>query len=250
VPWPLWVGLITALLLMGFVFWHVAGWLSGYTRRSGAPEWYLPVSGLLLLAAAQVAFYQARAVDRRWWRLKRAPELKLRQVHSGDIAWLHGKPESDSPLFAPFVNQPCVYYRLVLRTRDSDQAGWRTARRETRAVDFTLVQDGGSVYIPSGNVLFDAGIYVDSLVDPSGTQHARVWALPVGLPVSVCGKMASQSSQRRMDAPGDGVPVVVTWHSPATYVRLLTRRVTIARSFGWLVSVMAVLLFIAGAAQA
>jgi len=250
VPWPLWVALVLGLLVTALVFWRAAEWLAGYRERAAIPLWYLPAAGIGLVAAGQLALYQARTTDRRWWRLKRAPELELAQADPGDVAWVRGKLRCDTPLFAPYVNQACAYYRLVVREREEGQAGWKTVRREANAVDFAVVQDMDSIYVPSGGVLFDAGLYVDSVTDPGGTQQVRVWALPVGLPVSVCGKLEGEATRLRMDALGQGLPAVATWRSPASYVSLVGRRAKIAQVAGWLISVAGTLVLIAGVARA
>jgi hypothetical protein len=249
-PWLLWVGLLAALAVAGLAGWHAAGWIAGYRQRAAIPVWYLPALGILLALAGQMAFRQAGQRERRWWRLRRAPELKLSQARVGDAVWARGKVECDTPVIPPYVPQECAYYRYVLRERESGEAGWRVSERDVKAVDFRLVADGESVYVPSGAVLFDAPLYVDSYVDPGGSMQVRVWALPLGLPISLCGEIAGETSRPRADPLGEGLPVVATWRSPQDYVALVGRRARTARLWAWALTVLGLLSFIGGVARA
>jgi len=182
-PWPLWIGLIFALLVAGFAGYHLAAWLAGYRERAVLPVWYLPLAGLLLGLAGRLAFREARRRDRRWWRLSR-------------------------------------------------------------------VADGEkSVYVPSGDVLLDAPLYVETYLDLGGTRLAKVWALPVGLLVSVCGQLAGGSRRPRMDRLGEDLPVVATWREPGAYVQLVAKRAKKARVWGWALTILGALLLIAGLAR-
>jgi len=245
VPWPLWAGLLLALLVLGLVFYWSAQALAGYREQAALPTWYLPVAGAGLLLAAQIAFYQARVSDRRSWGLKRAPQLKLSQSHTGDVVWVRGKVECDTPLFAPYINQPCAYYRMVLREREPGKAGWRTVETETRSVDFRLAEEDESVYVPTGGVLFDAPEYMDSAIDVEGTQQVKVWALPVGFPASLFGKLEGEERRLRMDGLDDGLPAIATWRLPADYVALVARRARMAQLAGWAMTTLAVVAFLA-----
>jgi len=249
-PWVLWVGLLVGLALLGLAAWKAADWLVVYRQRAGLPLWYWLAGGGGFLVIGQVAFYQARRTDHRWWDLKRAPQLPLAQAHPGDVIWARGRVECDTPLAAPYVDQPCAYYHLVVREREPGQSGWRTVQRETNAVDFNLVQEGASVHVPSGSVFFDAALYVDSYGDISGTQHIRVWALPVGMPASVCGKLEEEAARPRFDPPGEDLPLVVTWRSPEEYVAMLARQARSAQITGWVVSMIGAVALIAGLARA
>lgn len=248
-PWPLWIGLIFALLVAGFAGYHLAAWLAGYRERAVLPVWYLPLAGLLLGLAGRLAFREARRRDRRWWRLSRAPHLPLTQCHTGDAVWVRGKLQCDGPLIAPFVAQECAYYRYVLREREQGEGGWRVTERQTKVVDFRVADGEKSVYVPSGDVLLDAPLYVETYLDLGGTRLAKVWALPVGLLVSVCGQLAGGSRRPRMDRLGEDLPVVATWREPGAYVQLVAKRAKKARVWGWALTILGALLLIAGLAR-
>lgn len=245
VPWPLWIGMVGIVLVLGLVIWHAADWLAGIRQQALFPAWYLAAGGAALLAAAQVAFFQARFSDRRWWGLKRAPEVSIAQSHTGDVVWVRGKVECDTPLICPYLGQPCAYYRVVVKEREPDQPGWKTISRQINAVDFRLVEETGSVYVPTGGVLFDAPQYLDGFHDASDTQQVLVWALPVGMPASLFGLVGGDVGQRRMDGPGGELPAVATWRLPQDYVAAVGRRAKLARAAGWVVSVLGMVLVIA-----
>lgn len=248
VPWPLWLALIAALLGGGLAAWHLAAWIAGFRARADLAPWHLPAAGVVLLVASQGAFYQARVRDRRWWRLRRAPELKLSRANVGDTLWARGELVCDTPLVAPYTGQECAYYRYAVRERDSDEAGWRVTERGTKAVDFRLVQNGKSVYVPCGSVLFDAPFYGDKYVDSTGTARVRVWVLPIGAPVSVCGVLVGETSLPRMDALEATLPIVATWRLPGDYVRMVARRARALHLWGWALTMLGVVVLIAGIA--
>jgi len=247
-PWPLWLALVIALVAAGFVGWHLAVWISGLGARSELAAWHLPAGGVVLAAAGQIAFHQARCRDRRWWRLRRAPEMRLSQVSVGDAVWLHGQVGCDTPIIAPYTEQECAYYRYIVREREESNGGWRETERGTKAVDFRVVQDGKSVYVPSGAVLFDAPFFGEEYIDPTGIARVRVWALAVGLPVSVCGVLVGETSRPRMDALDESLPIIATWRLPQDYVRLVARRARAAYLWGWALTMLGALVFVAGMA--
>jgi hypothetical protein len=246
VPWLLWVGLLVGLVLVGFIGWCAAAWLAGYRLRAAVPKWYFPAAGAVLLVAAQGAFAEARRIDRRWWQLKRAPHLPMAQVHTGDSVWVRGKLQCESALIAPYTAQECAYYRYLLRERQEDRAGWHTTEKDSNCVDFTVAEGEKSLYVPSGGVLFDAQLYTEAFL--SDTVQVRVWALAVGLPVSVCGQVAGETDQPRMDALGPDLPVVATWREPSDYVALTARRAKLAQGAGWALTAIGALTLIAGVA--
>jgi hypothetical protein len=248
VPWVLWIALVVGLGLAGFVGWQAAACIARYRLHMGLPSWYLPAAGAVLITAGQVAFVHARRTDRRWWRLKRAPELPMSQTHVGDAVWVRGKLECDSPLIAPYTTHECAYYRYQVRERKEDEPGWRTTDRGTRAVDFRIVEDERSVYVPSGGVLFDAALYGESFLGPSGTRQVKVWLLPVGLPTSVCGQLAGEAQQRWMAALGEGLPVVATWRRPEGYVKLTARLARRSQVAAWALTILGALALIASVA--
>jgi hypothetical protein len=247
-PWALWLALILALCVGAFAAWHLASWIAGYRTRLAVAAWHLPVAGVGLVAAGQLAFWQARRRDRRRWRLRRAPELNVSQAHVGDVVWTRGRLECDTPLPIPYATDLCAYYRYSLRERDPDESWWRVTERDTRAVDFRLADGDDSIYVPSGAVLFDAPLYVETFVDPGATIQARVWAFPVGLPVSLCGHLAGDTKRPRMDPLGEDLPVVLTWRTPRDYVALVARRARGAYLLAWTLTFLGALAFIAGVA--
>ena len=247
-PWALWIALLIALVAAGFIGWHIASWIAAYRARAALPVWHLPAAGVLLAAAGQIAFHQARRRDRRWWRLRRAPELPLSRAHVGDTIWTRGELQCDTPLVAPYTAQQCAYYRYVVRERDPGEAGWRATERGSKVVDFRVTHDEKSVYVPSGAVLFDAPFFGDTFVDSGGLTRVRIWALPNGLPVSVCGLLAGDTSRPRMDPLGEGLPIVATWRLPRDYVALVARRAKLAQVWGWTLTLLGALLLIAGLA--
>jgi len=123
---------------------------------------------------------------------------------------------------------------------------WRETERGGNAVDFRLLEDDESVYVPSGPVLFDAPLYLDNYLDPSGTIHVRVWALPVGLPVSLCGLLAGETSRPGIDPLGDALPVIATWRLPDDYISLVARRVRAAHMWAWALTILGGIALIAG----
>jgi hypothetical protein len=248
-PWVLWVGLVLALAILGLFSWQAVEWLVAYRERAALPWWYWLAAGGSLLVMGQVAFFLSHRSDRRWWRLKRAPLLPLAQARPGDVIWARGRVECETPLLAPYANQPCAYYHIVVRERETEEAGWRTVQRETNAVDFLVTQEADSVHVPSGNVFFDAPLYLDSYGEGSGNLHVRVWALPVGMPASVCGKLEAEGARPRLDAPGEEVPTVATWRSPEAYVTMLERQVRGVRMVGWAASMLGALMLLGGVAR-
>ena len=247
-PWVMWVGLLLGLAAAGLVALHVTQWVVAQEESAARPVWHLPAAGGLLLAAGQAGFTIARRMDRRWWRLKRAPRLKLAEARMADAVWVRGRPECDTPLIAPYVAKPCAYYRLVVREREEGQSGWQVKERETRAVDFRVVEESRSAYVPSGGVLFDAPWYIDTFIDPGGRVEARLWVLAVDMPVSVCGRLAGETTRLRMDALGEALPVVATWREPKAYCALVARRARRAQIAGWVATVVGGLALISAVA--
>jgi hypothetical protein len=252
VPWLLWPALLLGLVMAGLLAWHLAALIAGYRARLQAPSWYFPAAAAALILAGQLGFIEARRSDRRWWRLKRAPQLPIPQARVGDTAWLRGRLHSDSPLVAPYTSCECAYFRYQLQERDEDDLAWRTTEHASECVDFVVVETDSprpeSVYVPSGGVLFDAPLYAETSLDP-GRMQVRVWALGVGLPVSVCGQLAGETGQPRMDALSDELPVVATWRSPKDYVALVARRARLAQISAWTLTILGALVLIASAAR-
>jgi len=249
-PWVLWAGLLVLLAAAGVVGWHLARWLAAYRLRAALPGWHLPAAGGALLAAGQVVCYQARRIDRRWWRMKRAPTLPLSQIHPGDAVWVTGKLRCDSPVVAPFTTQECAYYHYRLEEREEGQAGWRTRERESKTMDFDVTHEGDSLHVPSGGLLVDAPLYLESFVDPSGTVRVHVWALAVDLPISVCGQIAGEADRPRLDALGEDLPAVATWRSPSDYVALAARRARRLQLAGWALTILGALVLVSIVARA
>jgi hypothetical protein len=248
VPWPLWIGLVVALVAAALVAYHISVWAAAYRQRAALASWHLPVGGVLLIVAGRLASWEARRRDRRWWRLRRAPELKLSQVSTGDVIWTRGRLECDTPLIAPYVNQPCAYYRYTIRERNPDEGGWRETERGTKAVDFRIVDDEESVYVPTGSVLLDAPFYGDSILDGGGHIQLRAWLLPVGMPVSLCGELAGEARRPRLDPVAQGVPAVATWRLAKDYVALVGKRARRAQLWGWIFTILGALALVAGIA--
>jgi len=249
-PWPMWVGLALVLAVAGVFAYYAVTWLVGYRERQAFPTWYLPAAGMALVIAGQLAFREAKRRDARSWRLQRAPELPLSQVHTGDAVWARGKVECDTPVIPAYFPQECCYYRYVLRERDEGEGGWRVTRRETKAVDFQLVVEDESVYVPSGCVWFDAPLYVESYVDMRATMQVKLWAIPVGLPISLCGRIAGMTSKPRVDPLENDQPGVVTWRSPRDYVEFIIRRSRVTQRWGWTLMVLGALALVAGVVKA
>ncbi len=250
VPWPLWVGLALALAVIGLSAWQATEWLASYRRQGHFSLTHWLTAAAVLLAAGQAAFYQARRADRRRWRLARSPKLPLHQAHAGDVIWARGRVECDTPLFAPYTEQPCVYYHLVMKERDSEQGAWRIVRRETKSVDFRISQKDASARIHTGGVLFDAPIWTDTYPDGSADVHVRVWALALEVPASVWGKLADDGNALRFDSPEHDLPVVATWQPPEQYVAALARRALGAQIAAWAASAAGALVLMAALAQA
>lgn len=248
-PWLLWVGLLVGLAIAGFVGYHLAALLAGYRATVPMPAWYFPAAGAALVIAGQVALVEARKTDRRWWALKRAPELPMSQVHTGDTVWLRGKVQCESPLIAPYTTAECVYYRYARQEREEGKAGWHTVERDTKCIDFEVAQENHSLYVPSGGVLFDAQIYYEGFLDPDGEVQVKVWALPVGIPVSMCGQVAGESDRPRIGPCSDELPVIATWRAPSDYVALTARRAKWAQAAGWFLTVLGALTLIASVAK-
>lgn len=248
-PWPLWLGLTFGLAAVGLVMCQLASWLAQHARWAAYPAWHLPAAAGALIAAGQVGFRGARRSDQRWWRLSRASEIALPRATSGDTIWTRGQIGCDTPLYPPYVGQPCAYYRYVVREREPGQAGWKETERGSAAVDFRVVDGDKSLYVPCGHVVFDAPVYVDSFSADGDIRQIRAWALPAGLPVSVCGLVVAEGPQPRMDPLGEDLPVVVTWRSPRDYVACVGRRARRLDRWGWLLTFAGVVAFIAGVAR-
>ena len=249
-PWPLWIGLILVLAIAGMIGYQVVVWLAGYRARAGLPSWYLPVGGALLMAAGQAAFFEARRRDAKSWRLRRAPELPLSQSHTGDAVWARGKVKCDTPIIPAYFPQECAYFHYIVREKEEGESGWRVTARETNAVDFELVQGEESVYVPSGCVRFDAPLYVESYLDPSGHSQVKLWAIPVGLPIALCGRIAGLTNQPRVDPLEDDLPGVVTWRTPQDYVAMVAKQARLIQYLGYLLMAGGVFALIAGVVTA
>ena len=245
-PWPLWIGLLVILGLASLLSCQLVAWLAGYGTRAGFPAWYLPAAGVLMIVGGQVAFSESRRRDARSWHLRRAPQLPLSQAHTGDAVWARGKAACDSAIVPAYFPQECCYYRYVVRERDPGEGGWRVTDRDSKAVDFTLVDDAESVYVPSGCVRFDAPLYVETFLNPEGTIQVKLWAIPVGLPVSLCGRIAGETARPRVDPLEEDLPAVVTWRTPQDYVAMLAKQARGVNLLGWALIVLGALGLIAG----
>lgn len=245
-PWPMWLGLVLMLCLAGFLGYRAIILLVGYREIAAWPSWYLPGAGGALVMGGQITFLIARRGDADSWRLRRAPKLPLSQAHTGDAVWARGKVKCDSPIVPAYFPQECAYYCYVVRERESDEGGWRVTERETNAVDFELADGDDSVYVPSGSVRFDAPVYVESYLDPGGSIQVKLWAIPVGLPVSLCARIAGETSRPRVDPLEDDLPGVVTWRSAEDYVAIVAKQARMTHLGGWALTVLGAIALIAG----
>ncbi len=245
-PWPMWIGMALILGICGFLGYQGVIWLVGYRQQTGLPPWYLPAVGAAMIVGGQIAFFEARRRDANSWRLKRAPELPLAQSHTGDAVWARGKVKCDTPIVPAYFPQECAYYHYVVRDREPGERGWRVRERETNAVDFELVEGNQSVYVPSGCVRFDAPVYVETYLDVEGTVQLKLWAIPVGLPVSLCGRIAGATAKPRVDRLEDDLPGVVTWRTPQDYVEMVASQARWVNLGGWALTVFGALCLIAG----
>jgi hypothetical protein len=245
-PWPMWIGVIFILGLAGYIGYHAVVRLAGYGELAAWPAWYLPAAGAAIVIGGQLAFFEARRRDANSWRLKRAPELPLSQSHSGDAVWARGKVKCDTPIVPAYYPQECAYYHYVVREREPGESGWRVRERETNAVDFELVEGEESVYVPSGCVRFDAPVYVESYLDPEGSVQVKLWAIPVGLPVSLCARIAGEAAHPRVDPLEDDLPGVVTWRTPQDYVAMVAKQARLVSLGGWALTVLGAIALIAG----
>jgi len=248
-PWMLWFGLFLGLAIAGLIGWQIALWLAGYRAHMMMPRWYFPAIGVALLVAGQVGLGEARRIDRRWWGLKRAPQMPMTQVHTGDTVWLRGTVTCDSPLIAPYTTAECVYYRYLLYERSGNRAGWTITERDSKYVDFVVAQEARSLYVPSGGLLFDAAMYYEGFIDITDSVRAKVWALPVGVPVSICGQIAGDTDKPRIDPISPDLPAVATWREPNDYIALTAARARLAQDGGWLATIAGILTLIATVAR-
>jgi hypothetical protein len=245
-PWPMWLGIIFVLGTAGYIGYHAIIWLAGYRSQAGLPVWYLPAAGAAMIVAGQIAFFEARRRDTNSWLLKRAPQLPLVQSHTGDAVWARGKVKCDTPIVPAYFPQECCYYSYVVRVREPGQSGWRVRERDTNAVDFELVEGDRSVYVPSGCVRFDAPVYVEQYLDPDASVQLKLWAIPVGLPVSLCARIAGQTERPRVDPLEDDLPGVVTWRTPQDYVAMVAKQAQWTNLGGWALTILGAIALIAG----
>ncbi len=245
-PLPMWIGVIFIIGLLGYIAYHAVVWLAGYRQMAAFPVWYLPAAGAALILGGQIAFFEARRRDADSWRLKRAPELPLSQSHTGDAVWARGKVKCDTPIVPAYFPQECAYYHYVVREREPGKEGWRVRERETNAVDFELVEGDESVYVPSGCVRFDAPLYVETYLDPDASIQVKLWAIPVGLPISLCARIAGQETRPRVDPLEDDLPGVVTWRAPQDYVAMVARQARLMNLSGWVLTIIGGIILIAG----
>ena len=122
--------------------------------------------------------------------------------------------------------------------------------RDTNAVDFELVEGDQSLYVPSGCVRFDAPVYVETYLDVDGTVQVKLWAIPVGLTVSLCARVAGDSAHPRVDPLEPDLPGVVTWRTPEDYVAMVARQARTAQLGGWLLTALGALALIASLVRA
>lgn len=249
-PWPMWIGILLLLGLAGFLGYHAVIHLAGYRRMAAWPVWYLPAAGAAMILGGQIAFLEARRREANSWRLKRAPQLPLSQSHTGDAVWARGKVACDTPIVPAYFPQECAYYHYVVREREPGQSGWHVRERDTNAVDFQLVEEGHSVYVPSGCVRFDAPIYVEQFLDPEAAVELKLWAIPVGLPVALCARIAGDASHPRVDPLEPDLPGVVTWRTPQDYVAMVAKQARLTSSGGWALTVLGAIVLIAGLTEA
>jgi hypothetical protein len=247
-PWALWFCLFAGLAIAGLLGWQIAIWLAGYRSQMLMPSWYFPAIGAALLIAGQIGFAEARRIDRRWWGLKRAPQMPMTQVHAGDAVWLRGTITCDSPLLAPYTTAECVYYRYLLYERSENRAAWTVTQRGSQYVDFVAAQGDDSVYVPSGALLFDAQLYYEGFIDSADGVRAKVWALPVGVPVSICGQIAGDTGKPRLDPVSPDLPAIATWRQPNDYIARTAARARRAQAGGWLATIAGILVLIAAVA--
>jgi hypothetical protein len=247
-PWVFWFGIAFALAVVGLLAAVASHWLRAYRIAAGLSDVHMFAAVILLAAVGQAALSRARRRDGQWWELKRAPELPLAQTQAQDAAWIRGFVKSDTPLELPYAgNQKCVYYHVVVKEQEADQGGWRTTQNDTNAVDFTVQQESDTIYVPSGGVQFDAPLFVDTYL--ADGAKAKVWAVAVEVPISVCGRVQVEGEQRVLMRLSDAIPVVVTWRLPSDCVAELAQRGRRAHWFGWAVSALAALLLIATVAR-
>ncbi|MFB3881117.1 MAG: hypothetical protein ACE149_07630 [Armatimonadota bacterium] len=245
-PWPMWIGILLLLALAAFFGYHAIVRLAGYRQLAAWPLWYLPAAGAVMVLAGQLAFLEARRREANSWRLKRAPELPLSQSHTGDAVWARGKVACETPIVPSYFPQECAYYHYVVREREPGQSGWHVRERDTNAVDFRLVQDDRSVYVPSGCVRFDAPIYIEQYLDPDLSVQLKLWAIPVGLQVALCARIAGDTEHPRAGLIEDDLPGVVTWRLPQDYVAMVAKQARLVSAAGWTLTVFGVIALIAG----
>ena len=246
VPWVLWLGAVFGLVAFGLFAFSASQWVARYRQQMGIPDARMFALAGILAVAGQVALYWSRREDHAWWELKRAPELPLAQAQSGDAVWIRGAVKCETPLAMPYAGEACVYYRLVVQERDY-RGRWRMTERDTKAVDFAVAEEAGSIYVPSGGVLFDAPPYVNSFL-ADGTR-IQVWAIVLETPLSVCGRVDGDGKERIFSRLSAAVPAVATWRLAADYLAELARRSRLLQWGGWAASLAAALVLIATLAR-
>lgn len=248
-PWVLWFGIAIALAALGVLVASASQLLASYRLEAGVPKAHMLFAAALLLAVGQVALYRARREDRRWWELKRTPEMPLTQVSSRDATWVRGAVQCEAPLELPYApDEKCVYYHLVVKEQEqTEKGGWRTTQNERNSVDFTVVADSGAVYVPSGGVHFEAPLFVDTC--PAPGVRAKVWAVGLNTPLTVCGRVEEEGGPRLLVRLSETVPLIATWRFPSDYLAELAKRGRRTQWLGWTVSFLAAATLIATLAR-
>ena len=249
-PALLWVGLICLMLVIGFLACALLAAARNRLAqlppdRQQSSRLRLALGGGGLLLVGQAAFWLARRREGSCWQLRRAPRLSMAQARPGDTAWLRGEIRCEAPLIAPASAQPSVYYRYIVQER-GEKGGWRTVSRDKRSVDFQLEDQGESVYVSCGDILFDAPLSLESTYGLFANHRFEEHAFFVGMPAYICGHLVGAAETARVGAVAEGIPALLTYRPPESYLGELSRRILWTRVGAWAASVAGFLGLAAG----
>ena len=91
----------------------------------------------------------------------------------GNFVELKGTVQTGSPLTAPDVGTPCIYYSYAIKRRERSYSSrgsttyrWRTINSGRNSIPFTLTDETGTIMIDPQGARFDAPVVADRYLEP------------------------------------------------------------------------------------
>lgn len=155
----------------------------------------------------------------------------------GTVELADGEPE----LRGPISHRECVYYRHIIKRKDSDDDGWSTVKDAERSVSFFCRDDSGHMYVDRLNARF---IAEDVRTTRSGNTKHIEYRISPGEDIYVLGsaEIDQQTHDRLQIGDGHGeLPFIISSYPEKTVMYKEARSAFYLLNVGLIATIMAAL---------